>query len=122
MQGEFADAVTLVDAVAPRNARFGGGARKGGCAAATMHHIGAVMRSGCDGKNSKSRPFRTRAAKGTGMPVIPAVMFAAKIGMQLARLYAGTGNGPKQGVMTYDACMDGHQAARDCVAAILAGS
>ena len=35
---------------------------------------------------------------------------------------AGAGNGPKKGVMTYDADMGGRRAARACAAATMAGS
>ncbi|WP_156954343.1 hypothetical protein [Paraburkholderia acidipaludis] len=56
------------------------------------------------------------------MDAIPFVMPVAEIGMQLARSHTGTGDGPKEGVMTHDTGVGGHRAARDCVAAILAGS
>ncbi len=133
MQDKFAYAASLAAAVAPRDARFGSGARAGRGAVPTtaVHHAGAVVHSGHDDECGKPRSFGTRAAKRTGMTAVPAVVtHVMRIGMQLARVRtgasavftAGAGNGPKKGVMTYDACKGGHRAARANVAALVAGS
>jgi hypothetical protein len=140
MQVEFAGAASEAAAVAPRDARFGGGAWAGRCVAstATVHHVRAVVRSGRDGESGESRsescfesrfksrfsqvPAAIRTAPRGGMTVIPVGRPVAKTGMQFARPHTGTGNGPKEGVMAHDAGMGGHRTARHCGAATLAGS
>jgi hypothetical protein len=147
MQVENADAASLAVAVAPRETRFDGKAWAGSLAASekvAVHHVGAAVCSGHDDESGKSRSFWTRAAKRSEITAVPAVMAAAITGMQLARPRvgasavfvtgskaggdaasldnAGAGNGPKKGVMTYDACMGGYQAVRKCAVAIMAGS
>lgn len=134
MQVEFAYAASLAAAVAPCFARFGGGARTGRCAASrtAVHHAGAVVRSGHDDENGKTRSFWAHAAKSTGITAVRAVMADARTGMQIAYACTGAsavsaaealaGSGPKKGVMTHDACMGGRRAARDCFAAPMTGS
>jgi hypothetical protein len=130
MQLEIAFAASSATAVAPCKTRWNGSASAGRVAASTMlaYPAGADVCSGHDGMDGS-----VRSAKGNGVIAGPVAM---NIGMQLARARtgasavfmsarkagSGSGNGLKKGVMTHDACMGGHHAARDCVNVNMAGS
>lgn len=113
---------------------------------------GMDVRSGQDGENGRPRDFLACAASGTGMTSGMQLARACTVTNRRTRAVAivhdgavrvrgssdgpaeaarsdaafsdgaGSENGPKKGVMTYDACLGGRQAIRHGVAANVTGS